>query len=90
MISVYYYLINPKNVLLFFMVYFLRIVMLFYVIFILKIFVYDKNIGIHCLIFDKDVHNSLHVVIFVALIGVNTKFIFCLIVKFSIYSHPVI
>lgn len=72
------------------MVNFLRIVVLFYVIFILNIFVYDKNIGIHCLIFDKDVHSSLHVVIFVALIGVNTKFIICHIVKFSIYSHPVI
>lgn len=60
--------------------------MLFYVIFILNIFVYDKNIGIHCLIFDKDVHNFLHVVIFVELFGVITKFIICHIVKFSIYS----
>lgn len=74
----------------FFMVNFLCIVVLFYVIFILNIFVYDKNIGIYCLIFDKDVYNFLYVVIFVVLIGVNIKFIICYIVKFSIYSYLVI
>lgn len=86
MISVYYYLINPKNVLLFFHGELFTYSRAVYVIFILNIFVYDKNIGIHCLIFDKDVHNSLHVVIFVELFGVIKKFIICHIVKFSIYS----